>query len=174
MLASKYWSLVHFSKVNFLMKTFCVLVVLGLFAVHQLSLVSASGSHPLLRCVGFSLWRLPLPWGTGSRARDLVVVAQGLTCCGARGLVAPQCMWDLPRPKAEPVPPALTGGFSTTGPPEKSSFVHFKSYMDSMCVCLHFETAWKSFGRSNPWPLATSLGADGEQVLWLQNRGNQL
>ena len=29
-------------------------------------------------------------------------------------------MWDLPGPGIEPVPPALAGGFLTTGPPGKS------------------------------------------------------
>ena len=29
-------------------------------------------------------------------------------------------MWDLPRPGIEPVPPALAGGFLTTGPPGRS------------------------------------------------------
>ena len=28
-------------------------------------------------------------------------------------------MWDLPRPGIKPVPPALTGGFLLTVPPEK-------------------------------------------------------
>ena len=143
-------------------------------AVGQLSLVSASGSFSLLQCMGSSWWWLLLLWRTGSRAHDFGSCGPG-TQLWYTGLVAPQFV-DLPRPETEPAPPALAGiGFSTRGPPEKSSFVRFKLYMDSMCVCLHFETAWESFGRSNPWPLATSpLGADGEQVLWLQNRGNQL
>ena len=45
-------------------------------------------------------------------------------------------MWALPRPKTEPVPPALAGGFSTTGPPEKSSFVHFKVRVFAFRDCL--------------------------------------
>ena len=32
-------------------------------------------------------------------------------------------MWDLPGLGIEPVFPALAGGFSTTGPPEKSTTV---------------------------------------------------
>lgn len=142
-------------------------------AVSQLSLVSAGGSFSLLQCMGCSWWCLFLLWRRGSRAHDFGSCGPG-TQLWYTGLVAPQYV-DLPRPETEPAPPPLARGFSTRGPPEKSSFVCFKLYMDSMCVCLHFETAWKSFGRSNPWPLATSpLGADGEQVLWLQNRGNQL
>lgn len=54
----------------------------------------------------------------------------------------------------------------------------FKSCMEgsyaSVCVsvsaCVHFKTAWKSFGSSVPRP----LGADGGHVLGLQSRGNQL
>lgn len=54
----------------------------------------------------------------------------------------------------------------------------FKSRMEgsyaSVCVsvsaCVHFKTAWKSFGSSVPRP----LGADGGHVLGLQSRGNQL
>ena len=35
-------------------------------------------------------------------------------------------MWDLPGPGLEPTSPALAGGFLTTAPPGKSSFLHFK------------------------------------------------
>ena len=37
----------------------------------------------------------------------------------------PHSMWDLPRPGIEPEFPALAGGFSTIGPPGKSS-INFK------------------------------------------------
>ena len=42
-----------------------------------------------------------------------VVVAQGLSCPVAYGIL-------VPRPGIEPVSPALEGGFLTTGPPGKS------------------------------------------------------
>ena len=34
-------------------------------------------------------------------------------------------MWDLPRPRLEPVSPALAGRFSTTAPPRKPQQAHF-------------------------------------------------
>ena len=41
-----------------------------------------------------------------------------LSSCGSRAQLL--CgMWDLPRPRLEPVSPALAGGFSTTAPPGK-------------------------------------------------------
>ena len=59
--------------------------------------------------------------GTGSRVRGLcslrhtgsVVVAHGLSCPAACGIL-------VPRPGIEPVSPAQEGRFSTTGPPGKS------------------------------------------------------
>jgi len=35
-------------------------------------------------------------------------------------------MWNLPRPRINPMSPALIGGFLTTGPPEKSQSFPFK------------------------------------------------
>ena len=60
-----------------------------------------------------------------------VVVAHGLSSCGARALERrlSSCgtralllcdMWDLPGPGLEPASPALAGGFLTTEPPGKS------------------------------------------------------
>ncbi|KAM9103852.1 little elongation complex subunit 1 isoform 2-T2 [Megaptera novaeangliae] len=44
-----------------------------------------------------------------------------LSNCGSRAQLL--CgMWDLPRPRLEPVSPALAGRFSTTAPPRKPSF----------------------------------------------------
>ena len=34
-------------------------------------------------------------------------------------------MWDIPRPGLEPMSPALAGGFLTTAPPGKPSFIWF-------------------------------------------------
>ena len=63
-------------------------------------------------------------------ARASVVVAHGLSSCGARALecrlsscgaraLLLRVMWDLPRPGFKPVSPALAGGFLTTVPPGK-------------------------------------------------------
>ena len=57
-----------------------------------------------LRC---GMWDLSL-WCAGS-----VVVAHGLSCPAARGILVPQ-------PGIEPATPALEGGFLTIGPPGKS------------------------------------------------------
>ena len=84
-----------------------------------LSLVAVSGGYSSLRCVGFSLQWLLLLQSTGSRHTGSVVVAHGLSSCGARALLL-HGMWDLPRPGLEPVSPALAGGFLTTVPLGKS------------------------------------------------------
>ena len=66
------------------------------------------------RCGGFSC--------CGARALGAwasVVVARGLSSCGARASLL-RGMWDLPGPGLEPVSPALAGGFLTTVPPGKS------------------------------------------------------
>ena len=47
-----------------------------------------------------------------------------LSSCGSRAQLL-RGMWDLPRPGLEPMSPALAGGFSTTAPPGKPSFVYF-------------------------------------------------
>ena len=41
-----------------------------------------------------------------------------LSSCGSRAQLL-RGMWDLPRPRLEPVSPALAGRFSTTAPPGK-------------------------------------------------------
>ena len=41
-----------------------------------------------------------------------------LSNCGSRAYLL-RGMWDPPRPRLEPVSPALAGGFSTTAPPGK-------------------------------------------------------
>ena len=80
----------------------------------MVSLVEASEGHSYLRHAGFSLqWFLVLQ-SIGSRAW-----AQQLW---HTGLVA---LWGLPRPRIEPVSPALVGGFLTTGPPGKPSLSYF-------------------------------------------------
>ena len=76
-----------------------------------LSLVVASGGHSSLRCAGLSPLR-PLPlWSTGSRHAGSVVVAHGLSCSAACGI--------LPDQGSNPFSPALAGRLSTTVPPGK-------------------------------------------------------
>ena len=47
-----------------------------------------------------------------------VIVARGLSCATACGILVPQ-------PGIEPMSPALAGGFLTTGPPGKSQDFYF-------------------------------------------------
>ena len=55
-----------------------------------------------------------------------------LSSCGSRAQLL--CgMWDLPRPRLEPVSPALAGRFSTTVPPGKP--LHGTSCFH--CLCRH-------------------------------------
>ena len=68
--------------------------------------------------------------------------AEALGCvsfsiCGAQaqqlehsGLVAHN-MWDLPRPRSEPVSPALASGFLTTGPPGKGPRLYLQTVATS-------------------------------------------
>ena len=90
--------------------------------------------YPSLRasdCGGFSR--------CGARAlgaRASVVVARGLSSCGARAQLL--CgMWDLPGPGLEPVSPALAGGCLTTAPPGKSFTVVILKpdyYRENICL----------------------------------------
>ena len=66
--------------------------------------VAAHGSS--LRCVGFSL--------VVARAGSVVAACE-LSCSAACGIL-------VPLPGIEPMPPALEGGFLTTGPPQKDVF----------------------------------------------------
>ena len=66
-----------------------------------------------LQHAAFSLPWLLLLWSTGSRRTGSVVVARGLSSCGARAQLLCS-MGNLPRPGLEPVSPALAGGLLTT------------------------------------------------------------
>ena len=79
-------------------------------------------------CGGFSCCRAHV---LGARAS--VVVALGLSSCGARAQLL-HGMWDLPGPGLEPVPPALAGGFLTTVPAAKSLNLVFKFGKVILCV----------------------------------------
>ena len=48
-----------------------------------------------------------------------------LSSCGSRAQLLPG-MWDLPKPRLEPVSPALAGRFSTTAPPGKPTSLFYK------------------------------------------------
>ena len=69
-------------------------------SVRGLSLVAASGGHSSSRCAGLSLLRPLLLRSTSSRRAGSVVVAHGLSCSAACGILAPQ-------PGIEPTPAAL-------------------------------------------------------------------
>ena len=84
------------------------------------------GAALKLQRTGFSLRWLLLLWCRGSRAHSRRccgswALEHGLSRYGTRTPL-PHSTWDLPRPGMEPVspPPALAGGFLTTGPPGKS------------------------------------------------------
>ena len=83
--------------------------------------------------MGFSLrWLLLLR----SRALDVwasVVVARGLSSCGARVLLL-HGMWDLPGPGLEPMSLAVAGGFLTTAPPGKSVVVIFEGFLSALVM----------------------------------------
>ena len=66
-------------------------------SVRGLSLVVASGGHSSTRCAGLSLSRPLLLRSTGSRCAGSVVVAHGLSCSAARGIL----------PDQDPNPPPL-------------------------------------------------------------------
>ena len=85
------------------------------FAASGLSLVAVSRDYSSLRHTGFSLWWLLLLQSTGSRAH-------GLSTCCSWALIA-LGMWDLPRPRIEPMSPALAGGFLSTVPPGTGSLL---------------------------------------------------
>ena len=102
-----------------------------LIAVLELSQVAASGGSSSLWCVAFSLlWPLCRSAGLGAQAPT--VAAHGLSSCGSRACLFPG-MWNLPRPKIEPLSPACTGGFSSSGKDEDqgspllSLYVHRQS-----------------------------------------------
>ena len=61
--------------------------------------------------------------GSSSPRAGSVVVAHGLSCHAACGIL-------VPRPGIEPESPALEGGFLTTGPPGKSQHQYFKYLND--------------------------------------------
>ena len=92
--------------------------------------ITRSGSEPFKTCIyvfgSRGTWDLRcITWGHSLHHTDSLVVTYGLSrvvgrlsCLVACGIVAPQS-------GIKPMPSALKGGFSTTGPPGKSQN-HFK------------------------------------------------
>ena len=81
----------------------------GMQVFSSLVVVQAAGCVGSVVC---SRWALQL------RCASSVVVAQGLSCSAACGILVPQ-------PVIEPMSPAMEGGFFTTGPPGKSLCISF-------------------------------------------------
>ena len=73
----------QFLKINLFIYLFICLPWVFV-AVQGLSLVAASGGYSSLRCVGFSLWWLPLLQSMGLGTQTSVVVARGLSSCGSQ------------------------------------------------------------------------------------------
>ena len=106
------YSLCHnfFLKNKFIYFIYLFLAALGLRCCCGLSLVAESGVCSSLRCAGFSLQWLLLLRSTTLGPQASVVVARGLSSCGARASLL--CgMWDPPGLGLESMSPALAGGF---------------------------------------------------------------
>ena len=87
----------------------CLIIYLFvcLFVLAALGLHHMAWAFVQLWCMGFLLWCLLFLWSTDSRF------------C-ATWAQLPQGMRNVPGPGIEPLSPALTAGFSTTGPQGKS------------------------------------------------------
>ena len=59
----------------------------GSLLLQGLSLVAVSRGYPSLQCLGFSLWWFLLLQSTGAGVQASVVVAHGLRCSTARGIL---------------------------------------------------------------------------------------
>ena len=106
---------IYFLFFYYLFFFFLFLAVLGLrFCVRAFSSCGEWG--PLFIAV-----RGPLTI-TASLAAEQRLQTLRLSSCGSRAQLL-HGMWDLPRPGLEPMSPALAGGFSTTAPPGKPTFV---------------------------------------------------
>ena len=97
------------------------------FSLLHMGFLQLRQAGPTLRCGawtshcgGFPCCRARAP---GARAS--VVVARGLSSCGAWAQLL-RSMWDLPRSGIEPVSPALAGGFLIIVPPGKLPLNFFK------------------------------------------------
>ena len=88
-------------------------------AARQLSLVVASEGYSSLQCAASHCGGFSCCGARALGARASVVVARGLSSCGARASLL-RSMWNLPRAGLKPMSPSLAGGFLTTAPPGKS------------------------------------------------------
>ena len=81
----------HLSLYFFIYLFFYYLWLCWVFvSVWGLSLVVASGGHSSSQCAGLSLWRPLLLRNTGSRRAGSVIVAHGLSCSAACGILPDQ------------------------------------------------------------------------------------
>ena len=94
LLMHKYLGNYHYPHFFFLNESFFLSFFLWLcwvfVSVRGLSLVAASGGHSSSRCAGLSLSRPLLLWSTGSRRAGSVIVAHGLSCSAACGILPDQ------------------------------------------------------------------------------------
>ena len=60
-------------------------------------------------------------------------------------------MWNLPRPRIEPVSPSLAGRFLTTGPPRKSSGTPSKEAANQDAILRPLPTPLLSASQVRPW-----------------------
>ena len=91
-----------------------IIFLINLFIYLFLDALGLRCCRQASHCSGFSCCR-----ARALGARASVVVACGLSSCGARAYLL-HSMWDLPGPGIEPMSPVLAGGFLTTAPPRKS------------------------------------------------------
>ena len=117
-------------------------------AAHRLSLVAVHG--PLIAVASLvAEHELSGVWAS--------VAVHGLSC--------PAALWNLPSPQGlNPCPPALAGGFLTTGPPWKSRTPEFIIKPLSSSVNVSTFSPWKSGCDSDKcvaWPPAGSLVCRG-------------
>ena len=113
------WDLSFFKKKK---KFYLFLTVLSLWCYTKASCSCGEQGTLQLWCLGFSWWRLLLCEHRllvcRLRSCDSRALEQGLSSHGAQAEL-PCGMWNLPGSGMEPVFPALTGGFLSTGPPGK-------------------------------------------------------
>ena len=116
---ASFWFALDFKKC---MYTFLKLFIYLLFlAVHRLSPAVASRGYSLVAVCGLLIVVASLVAHRLLSTPASVVVAHGLSCSVACGI-------SVSRPGNKSVSPALTGGFSTTGPPRNVPSLHILKY----------------------------------------------
>ena len=105
----------HFFLINLFIYLF--LAVLGLrFCARAFSSCGERGTFFIAVCGPLTI--------VASLVAEHRLQTRRLSSCGSRAQLL-RGMWDLPRPRLDPVSPALAGRFSTTAPPGKPPFSHF-------------------------------------------------